>query len=114
MTNNIDIAPIGLLTGKVWVERFRARLADALGHGAPSLASVAHQLAVSPRTLQRRLAEHGTTWREELDCARRQRARLARLSGVPSIAHLTSQLGYEDSRSARRALRRWASASLSV
>jgi hypothetical protein len=29
---------------------------------------------MSPRSLQRRLAEHGTTWRAELDHARRQRA----------------------------------------
>ena len=39
---------------------------------------LARRLAVSPRTLQRQLAVHGTTWRAELDTARQRRRDLRR------------------------------------
>ncbi|MBF5000571.1 hypothetical protein IRT45_25850 [Nocardia sp. BSTN01] len=70
-------------------------------------ASSLTRLAVSPRTLQRRLAESGTTWRRELDLARR--------SVAGSVAETTTQsalayrLGYSDARALRRAARRWKS-----
>jgi AraC-like DNA-binding protein len=85
---------------------FGSALAQALRHGYPSLRTVASQLALSPRTLQRRLAEHGTTWRAELDTARRA---IATGTAPAKMASLSRQLGYSDPRSARRALRRWAS-----
>jgi transcriptional regulator GlxA family with amidase domain len=47
---------------------------QTLAEGSPSLAEIAHRLAISTRTLQRRLADHGTTWRAELDAARGRRA----------------------------------------
>jgi AraC-like DNA-binding protein len=62
---------------------------------------------VSPRTLQRQLAEHGTTWRAELNAARQRRAVKARRSGTVGSAALARQLAYSDPRSVRRALRRW-------
>lgn len=52
-------------------EIFRLVLARAIEQGTPALGKVAARLALSPRTLQRRLTEHGTSWREELDTARR-------------------------------------------
>jgi AraC-like DNA-binding protein len=88
-------------------EVFRVTLAEAIEHGAPSLREVASRPAVSSRTLQRRLAEHGTTWRGELDTARRSAASAASARPV-KIASLARRLGYSDPRSARRALRRWA------
>jgi AraC-like DNA-binding protein len=71
------------------------------------LEAVAGRLAVSARTLQRRLSEHGSTWSGELDTARQHRARLARQDGTPAMTSLARQLGYAGPRSARRALRRW-------
>jgi AraC-like DNA-binding protein len=90
-----------------WYERFQQLVDEALGSGSPSLAEIARHLAISARTLQRRLADYGTTWRAELDAARRRRAGTARLEGGPDAAKLARQLGYADPRSARRALRRW-------
>jgi AraC-like DNA-binding protein len=90
-------------------EVFRVVLTEALERGAPSLHEVAARLTVSPRTLQRRLAEHGTTWRAELDAARRHAASSASAQPV-KMASLAHRLGYSDPRSARRALRRWAEA----
>jgi AraC-like DNA-binding protein len=90
-----------------WHGRFRQLLAQSIEAGSPSLESVAKRMAVSPRTLQRRLAEHGTTWRAELDAARQRQAERARQSGTVSTAGLAQQLAYADPRSVRRAFRRW-------
>lgn len=90
-----------------WHGHFQRLLARALKAGSPSLESVARQMAVSPRTLQRQLAENGTTWRAELNAARQSQAVEARQRGPVSAAALARQLGYSDPRSVRRALRRW-------
>jgi len=90
-----------------WYERFQQLVDEALVVSSPSLAETARRLALSTRTLQRRLADYGTTWRAELDAARRRRAYSARLDGGPDAAKLARRLGYADPRSARRALRRW-------
>ncbi len=90
-----------------WLWHFRQALGETIGDGTVSVNGLARRLAVSTRTLQRRLAEHGTTWRAELETARQHRARRAITAGPPSMTSLARQLGYADPRSARRALRRW-------
>lgn len=87
-----------------WRQHFRLMLTEALDDGGTSLNAMARRMTVSPRTLQRHLAEHGTTWRSELDAARRQRADQIRTDDPVSLAH---RLGYSHARSARRAVRRW-------
>ena len=89
-----------------WREHVQQVLGDLIEDGTPSLDAMARRLVVSTRTLQRQLAEHGTTWRAELDTARRRRAMRARQAGSTELA-LARQLGYADPGSARRALRRW-------
>jgi AraC-like DNA-binding protein len=56
-----------------WLDRFHAVLESAIDSGPPSLEQVAHRLAMSPCTLQRRLREEGTSWREELERQRQRR-----------------------------------------
>jgi AraC-like DNA-binding protein len=90
-----------------WHEHFRHLLGQAIDHGDPSITSLARHLGISPRTLQRRLAEHRTTWRSELDIARRHRAQRARQDGPADMTRLARQLGYLDPRSVRRAFHRW-------
>ncbi|MFD4439365.1 AraC family transcriptional regulator ligand-binding domain-containing protein [Nocardia sp. NPDC058519] len=90
-----------------WPERVAAALDEAIEAGVVSLDCVARILNISPRTLQRRLTESGTTWRAELD-----RARSARLSQAVSTGSLSGTkqaelLGYSDAGSLRRAARRW-------
>ncbi|MCM6776328.1 AraC family transcriptional regulator [Nocardia sp. CDC159] len=87
-----------------WPERVAAVLAEALDDGEVSLERVARRLATSPRTLQRRLAEAGTTWRRELDRARLARAAAA---GPVSRERQAELLGYADPASVRRAALRW-------
>ncbi|MBF6326927.1 AraC family transcriptional regulator ligand-binding domain-containing protein [Nocardia transvalensis] len=89
---------------KAWPERVAATLAEAFEDGEVSLERVARRLATSPRTLQRRLAEAGTTWRQELDRARLARAAAA---GPVSRERQAELLGYADAASVRRAAQRW-------
>ncbi|MFC8914974.1 AraC family transcriptional regulator [Streptomyces sp. WAC05374] len=90
-----------------WHDRFRAILDAALREDAASLDEVAQRLAMSPRTLQRRLAEHDTSWREELEHARHQHAvELLRGTDLPLNA-IATRVGFSDARALRRAVRRW-------
>jgi AraC-like DNA-binding protein len=90
-----------------WREHVQQQLTELIEAGHPSIEALARRLAVSTRTLQRQLAEQGTTWRAELDLARYRRALHARRAGVSDLGRLARQLGYADPGSARRALSRW-------
>jgi AraC-like DNA-binding protein len=89
-----------------WPERVAAAVADALAEGEVSLDRVARRLATSPRTLQRRLMEAGTTWRLELERARNARLAQASAGGLLSRTRQAELLGYSDVGSMRRAARR--------
>ncbi|MEV6203058.1 helix-turn-helix domain-containing protein [Streptomyces sp. NPDC051771] len=90
-----------------WLDLFRAALAAAHEGTAPTLAEVARRMALSTRTLQRRLAEHGTTWSGELDALRRARTtRLLETTDL-SVDSVASRSGYADARALRRAVHRW-------
>ena len=73
----------------------------------PSIEQVARVLELSVRTLRRRLAEAGTSFRQISD---RQRAQLAqhllREQGL-GVADVGQQLGFSDARAFRRAYKRW-------
>jgi AraC-like DNA-binding protein len=89
------------------VPGLRSAILAQLAGGCPSLAATAYRLAVSPRTLQRRLAESGTTWRAELDAVRRERAAALKQAGTGSAQRAAARLGYAEPRSLRRAMNRW-------
>ncbi|MCP2343629.1 AraC family transcriptional regulator [Actinomadura rupiterrae] len=93
-----------------WQDAFHAAVCDVLAECLPdgvSLERVARRMAVSPRTLQRRLAEQGTSWREEVEAVRhRQAARLLRDTRLP-VRSIAGRLGYTDPRTLRRAFLRW-------
>ncbi|MFI0201250.1 MULTISPECIES: AraC family transcriptional regulator [Streptomyces] len=91
----------------LWQDRFRMALDSAFREGAVSLEHVAQRLAVSPRTLQRRLGEHGTTWREEVESVRQEHAlELLRTTDLP-LRSVAARVGFSDVRALRRAVRRW-------
>jgi AraC-like DNA-binding protein len=91
----------------------RGRLADSLRAGlaagqAPGIEAAAAALGLTPRTLQRRLAERGTSFQAEVNILR---AALARdlLRGDPSlsIATIAARLGFADVANFHRAFRNW-------
>ncbi len=88
------------------LESFRIALAAAITDGESSLGAVARRLAVSTRTLQRQLAEQGTTWRHEYDLVRYEQARALLADGLTTAA-IAGRLGFADDRALRKAYRRW-------
>ncbi len=89
------------------LEAFRVALAAALAAGDASLATVARRLAVSPRTLQRQLAEHGTGWRTEYDQVRYEQAKTLLAEGHLTTSAIADRLGFTDDRALRKAVHRW-------
>lgn len=91
-----------------WPGTFRMALATTFAEdSSPALDRVAQRLAISVRTLQRRLGEHGTSWREEVEAVRQDQAlKLLRDTDLPMRA-VADRLGYSDVRTLRRAVHRW-------
>lgn len=88
------------------LDAFRIALAAALDAADPTLPRVARTLAMSQRTLQRHLAEHGTTWRDELDLLRYERAKTLLEQGLTKSA-IAQRLAFTDDRALRKAYHRW-------
>ena len=84
----------------------REQIEAALPEGPPELTELARALAVSPRTLQRRLADHGTSLRKLVDEVRHQLA-LRHLAADLSIAEVSFLLGFSQPSAFHRAFRRW-------
>jgi len=89
-----------------WADRLGRVIAAQLAGGGLSLPAVARALALSPRSLQRRLAEEGTTWRGLVDGVRHDRAAALLAQGL-SRKEVAARLGFGDTRALRGALRRW-------
>lgn len=85
----------------------RRLIADALPKGVPTIAEVAAQLATTPRTLQRRLGERGSSFQTLLDEARRDFAERYVLDGTLALAEIAFLLGFADPSNFHRAFRRW-------
>jgi AraC-like DNA-binding protein len=88
-------------------QRVRAALLEALPSGLVTMDAVASKLAVSRRTLQRRLANEGTSF---VDLVRATRESLARhylqRTDLP-MSEIAFLLGFSEPRSFYRAFREW-------
>lgn len=73
----------------------------------PSLDQVAAALHMSDRTLRRRLAEEGVSFRGLLDEIREQIAEELLVTGGLSVAEVAERLGYVEVSSLSQAFRRW-------
>jgi AraC-like DNA-binding protein len=78
-----------------------------LPHGKAKAQTVAKALALSVRTLSRRLADEGTTFGEIVDQLRRSLALQYLKEPGMSLAQIAWLLGYEGSTSFNHAFRRW-------
>jgi AraC-like DNA-binding protein len=75
--------------------------------GALDLEILAGQLALHPRTVQRRLADQGTTFAQVVDEVRRRMAETYLRDTDMSLGHLARELGYAEQSALSRASRRW-------
>jgi AraC-like DNA-binding protein len=94
-----------------YVDRVRQTTTRALGEGAVSLRIVAERLDTSPRTLQRRLQENGTTFDTVLEEVQRELAMHLVASGELPIGEVAHRVGFLDPCSFSRAFRRWTQSS---
>jgi AraC-like DNA-binding protein len=92
-------------------DRLRRVLWTDLSAGEAHLDRVARLLGMSPRALQRRLREEGTTFATVLTKLRQDMAQPLLRDGRLAVAEVAFLLGYEDPSSFQRAFRRWSGVS---
>jgi AraC-like DNA-binding protein len=89
-----------------YADHVRRVIARVIERGSPSLEAVAHELHASPRTVQRRLAELGTSHKALVEEVRRSLAE-QHLESERSLTAVAFSLGYRAESSFRRAYRKW-------
>lgn len=90
-----------------FIELVHQAIQDRLTGQRPSIDSIAQVLHMSPRTLQRRLQESGSSFQRVLDEARHQMARYYLSNSVLELNEAAYLLGFEDPNSFGRAFRTW-------
>ncbi|MGX5217520.1 AraC family transcriptional regulator [Pseudomonas segetis] len=91
-----------------WIRKVRARLEAQLPEGEPSAERIAQALHLSLRSLQRHLAEEGTSYEAVLAQTRQALALQYMREGNCSISEIAYLLGFSDVSSFSRAFKRWA------
>ncbi|HMJ55464.1 MAG TPA: AraC family transcriptional regulator [Polyangiaceae bacterium] len=96
-----------LPTAESVTERARRVAARELAHGNPKAMLVATELGMSLRTLGRKLAEEGTTFKDVLDDLRKRLA-LQYVAGRDlALSDVALLLGFSETAAFHRAFRRW-------
>lgn len=88
------------------IENARAQINRGLVRGHFTLSNVADALGMSPRTLERRLAEHGERYQKLVESVQRGLA-LRMLEESRSVEEVAALLGYTERSSFHRAFVRW-------
>lgn len=89
------------------IHQVRNVIADEFHGGEPSLERIADHLGLTPRTLQRKLQELGTSYNDVLDQMRRQLAMRYLREPQMAICEVAYLLGFSESSSFHRAFKRW-------
>jgi AraC-like DNA-binding protein len=97
-----------------FADHVRRAVARSIQHQPPTLELIARELHASPRTVQRRLTEAGTTLKRLVDEVRSQLALSYVESPVLSITEIAFLLGYQDVSGFRRAFKKWTGKSPSL
>lgn len=87
--------------------RVRRGIWTILQNGKPSLYRTASRLGMSPRSLQRRLVDHGTSYSMILDQLRRELSLELRENKGFAASEAAFLLGYSEPSAYQRAVRRW-------
>ncbi|WP_315836176.1 AraC family transcriptional regulator [Bradyrhizobium prioriisuperbiae] len=88
-------------------EQVVTALKASLPSGRPDIGDVARQLGFSERTLQRRITDEGTSFKELLVEARQETCRRLLADIAVQIDEIAYLLGYQDTRSFYRAFKEW-------
>jgi AraC-like DNA-binding protein len=107
----LDEQAMRLVSDRGGADQFWSRLREhvrvSLRDGPPRLETAAVALGTSPRTLQRRLEEKGTTFHALVEGLREELARLYLEGGALAPLEIAFLLGYADRRAFVRAFKRW-------
>lgn len=98
--------------GEGVLERARQCLAERLPEQAVDLEALAGELALSPRTLQRRLRDSGLSFSRLVDETRQQLVLHHLRDPALELADVASLVGFSETGSLARAFRRWTGQSL--
>jgi AraC-like DNA-binding protein len=82
-------------------------MVEALDGGGVSLETIAEKLSVTPRTLQRRLSDQGTSFKNVLDEVRKGLALSYITQPFIDLAELGYLLGFSDQTAFQRAFKKW-------
>lgn len=89
-------------------QQVHAAIVARLSHGQVRLATIAEQLQLSPRTLQRKLSDAGATFQQVLDQARFALAKDYLRRPELSLIDITFLLGYQEQSAFNHAFKEWA------
>lgn len=89
-------------------KQVKTQIANTLSEGIPNVSDIASKLAMSGRSLQRKLAEQGLTYQELVDGARRELAERLLLQSKHSLSDIAFLTGFSEQSSFNRAFKRWA------
>ncbi|HEX2831276.1 MAG TPA: AraC family transcriptional regulator [Burkholderiales bacterium] len=89
------------------LDTVRRAIGESLESGDARLESVAAKLATSPRTLERRLKEHGISYRELVSETRRHYAVGYLQDAKHTVTEIAFRLGYSEVSAFNRAFKRW-------
>ena len=107
LMEHADLLLSKLPPGPDLIERTRHAIGERLRGGDPSLASVARELGMSERTLQRRLRGLGYTFNALSDQVREATARLYLEQPDIALAEIAYLLGFSDQSAFNHAFKRW-------
>jgi len=107
----LETAGPGRQFAPAMAERVSELVGARLASGAIRVRDVTAALHVSERTMHRRLAEEGTSFRAVLEDVRRRRAQALLERRDMATKEVASQLGFASTRSFYRAFRRWTGSS---
>jgi len=96
-----------LVSGDSMSERVRSAIWNTLSDGRPTLPRIASELDTPPRTLQRRLAEEGTSIQREVEEIRKGMAMALLRDRTISIDEVAFLLGYPEPSTLFRSFKRW-------
>lgn len=103
----LEVAHRQQVNEESWTQRCRLLLELLLSYGEPTKILLAELLAVTPRTLQRRLADEGTSCRELLADVRLTKAKEYLLANELSLDDIAFLLGFKDTAVFYRAFKQW-------
>ncbi|MCF5711530.1 MULTISPECIES: AraC family transcriptional regulator [Pseudomonas syringae group] len=96
-----------LLPSLIWEQRVRSAIETLLPDGEPTAQNIAEALHLSPRSLERHLADEGCCYDLLLSQCRQNLALLHMSEPQTSLSEIAWLLGFGDTESLSRAFKRW-------